>query len=113
MRKIISATAFAITLGAQAVHAEQVQVDLLPSDPKYNTPECVSMRAKAQNYTDGVLQQSAGSYVIAAVMPGGTVGFMATQMRKREMFKYQVEQACLTNPPKKPYLEPSATITKD
>jgi hypothetical protein len=113
MHKMISAAAFAVILSAQAVRAEQVQVDLLPSDPKYNTPACVSMRAKAQNYTDGVLQQSAGSYVIAAVMPGGTVGFMATQMRKREMFKYQVEQACLSKPPKRPYLEPSATLSKD
>src|SRR5690348_14958291 len=102
MRKIISAAAFMVTLSAQAAQAESVQVDLVPSDPKYNTPQCVSMRAKAQNYTDGVMNQSAGSYVIAAVMPGGTVGFMATQMRKREMFKYQVEQACLTNPPKRP-----------
>ena len=113
MRTIMSATAFVFTLSLQAAQAESVQVDLVPSDPKYNTPQCVSMRAKAQNYTDGVLQQSTGSYIIAAVLPGGTVGFMATQMRKREMFKYEVEKACLTHPPKKPYLDPSATLSKD
>ena len=113
MHKVISAAAFAVILSAQVAKAESVHVDLLPSDPKYNTPQCAAMRAKAQNYTDGVMNQDAGAYVIAAVMPGGTVGFMATQMRKREMFKYRVEQACLTNPPKRPYLEPSATLSKD
>jgi hypothetical protein len=44
------------------------------------------------------------------VMPGGTVGFMALQYRKRELFKRDVEQACMTNPPDRSYLD---KVTKD
>ena len=113
MRKTaMAATLVAVTLGGHAALGDVVNVDLIPSDPKYNSPECVSMREKAQNY-EGIFQQSPGTYVFTTVMPGGTAGFMAVQLRKREMFKYEVEQACLTNPPKRPYLEPSATSTKD
>jgi hypothetical protein len=111
MRKMLLAAACAACLGAQAAKAEEIVVQLSPSDPKFKSAECVSMRAKARNYQDGILQQSAGSYVFAAVMPGGTVGFLAMQHRKREMFKRQVEVACTTNPPKS-YLDPSATIGK-
>src|SRR3954451_12131544 len=109
MRKMLLAAACAACLGAQAAKAEEIVVQLSPSDPKYKSAECLSMRAKAKNYNDGLLQQSTGSYVFAAVMPGGTVGFLALQHRKREMFKRQVEVACMSNPPKSD-LDPSSTI---
>src|SRR5258705_13776515 len=112
MRKIVLAAAFAASVSGHVARADVVNIDLLPMDPKYNTPECASLREKAQNY-EGIFQQSPGTYVFTSVLPGGTAGFMAVQLRKREMFKYEVEQACLTNPPKRPYLEPSATDTKD
>ena len=112
MRKTALVTMIAAALGAPAALADVVQVDLNPSDPKYNTPQCVALRHKAQNY-ESIFQQSAGSVAVAAVMPGGTAGLAAIYIRKRDMFKYEVEKACLTNPPKRPYLEPSGTSTKD
>lgn len=112
MRKTIAGTMFAVTLTGQAAWADVVQVDLNPSDPKYNTPQCVALRHKAQNY-ESIFQQSAGSVAVAAVMPGGTAGLAAVYMRKREMFKYEVEKACLTNPPPRRYLDPDATLSKD
>lgn len=111
MRKTVLGTAIAMTLGSQA-WADVVQVDLNPSDPKYNTPQCVALRQKAQNY-ESIFEQSAGSVAVAAVMPGGTAGLTAVYLRKREMFKYEVEKACLTNPPKRPYLDPGGTATRD
>lgn len=111
MRKTLLGTVVAVTLTGQA-WADVVQVDLNPSDPKYNTPQCVAMRQKAQNF-EGIFQQSAGSYAIAAVMPGGTAGLTATWLRKREMFIYEVEKACLSNPPKKRHLDADSTLQKD
>jgi hypothetical protein len=115
MRKVFLVAAFTTSLGAPAATAEDLtaQFSLSPQDAKYNSPACRSMREKAKNYNDGIMQQSAGTYAIAAVMPGGTVGFLAMQHRKREIFKAQVEQACMTNPPDRSYLDPAATVTKD
>ena len=112
MRKIMLLGACAAVLCGHAAQAEEVTVKLSPTDPKYNSPECVVMREKARNYSDGILQQSAGTYVFTAVMPGGTVGFLAMQHRKLEMFKRQVELACMTNPPKS-MMDPDASATKD
>jgi hypothetical protein len=109
MRKIFLMAAFATSLGASAATAEDMsgEISLLPADPKYNSQACKSMRVQAKNYNDGIMQQSAGTYAIVAVMPGGTVGFLALQHRKREMFKARVEKACMTNPPDRSYLDPS------
>lgn len=114
MRKILMLAVFATSLGASAAKAEDIsaQISLLPTDPKYNSPECVSMRTQAKNF-DGILEQSPGVYIFAAVAPGGTVGFLALQHRKREMFKARVEQACMTNPPDRSYLDPSGSAQKD
>lgn len=111
MRKILLVAAFATSFGVSAATAEDIsgEISLLPADPKYNSPACKSMRVQAKNYNDGIMQQSAGTYVIAAVMPGGTVGFLALQHRKREMFKARVEKACMTNPPDRSYLDPSGS----
>jgi hypothetical protein len=111
MRKTVLGTV-AFILWAQTAWADVVHVDLNPADPKYKTPQCVALRQKAQNY-ESIFQQSAGNVAIAAVMPGGTAGLAAIYIRKRDMFKYEVEKACLTNPPKRPYLDPSGTATKD
>ena len=112
MRKIFLVAAFAASLSASTAVAEDLmaQLSLSPADVKFNTPECVGMRDKARNYKDGLMDQSAGTYIIAAVAPGGTVGFLALQHRKRELFKAQVEQACMTNPPDRSYLD---SATKD
>lgn len=109
--KILLVVAFA-SLGASAALAEDLtaQLSLSPADPNYNSPECRSMLEKARDYKDGLMQQSTGTYIIAAVAPGGTVGFMALQYRKRELFKRDVEQACMTNPPDRSYLD---RMTKD
>ena len=112
MRKTASGTVLAVALGVQTAWADVVHVDLNPSDPKYNTPQCVALRHNAQNY-ESIFQQSAGNVAVAAVMPGGSAGLVAIYIRKRDMFKYEVEKACLTNPPKRPYLDPSGTSTKD
>jgi hypothetical protein len=110
MRKILVAAVFAagLGLGSQAAQA-QITVELSPKDPKFNSAACRGMREKAKNYKNGLLQQDTGTYVFAAVMPGGTIGFLALQNRKDDMFKRQVEQACMTNPPDRSYLDkPSA-----
>ena len=112
MRRLVLAAACAAALGSQAAKAEEVSIALNPNDAKYNSPECVKMRAEAKNYQDGIFQQSPGTYVFVAVMPGGTAGFMALQHRKLEMFKRRVEVACTTNPPKSLY-DPDASSTKD
>jgi len=115
MRKILLVAAFATTLGVPAAMAEDLaaQLSLSPKDPKYNSPACRGMRDKARNYNDGILQQSPGTYIFAAVVPGGTVGFLALQHRKRELFKARVEQACMTNPPDRSYLDPNGSAKKN
>jgi hypothetical protein len=115
MRKILLVAVFATSLGVPVASAEDLtgQLSLSPNDPKYKSPACTSLRVQAKNYSDGIAQQSAGTYIIAAVAPGGTVGFMALQHRKRELFKARVEQACMTNPPDRSYLDPAAPGTKN
>lgn len=114
MRKVLLAAAFATGLGASAAMADDLtaEIALSPKDQKYNSPACKSMRAKAKNFA-GITQQSSEAYVFAAVAPGGTVGFLALQNRKRELFKAQVERACMTNPPDRSYLDPSGDGKKN
>jgi hypothetical protein len=112
MHRTLLVTAVAVSFAGSAALAQDLAAQLSPKDPKYNSAACRTMRVKAKNY-DGIFQQSTGSYIIAAAMPGGTIGFLATQHRKREMFMRQLEQACMTNPPNRSYLDPSATTTKD
>jgi hypothetical protein len=109
MRKILAAAIFVAGLGVSAAEA-QLAVDLSPKDPKYNTAACKAMRVKAQNFKAGLFQQEPGTYIFAAAMPGGSLGFAAVQYRKREMLTRDVEQACMTNPPNRAYLD--ATIGK-
>ncbi len=113
MRKILLVTAFAATLSVPAAQAEDIskEITLSPKDPKYNSAACRGMREKARNY-DGIFQQSPEAYIFAAVAPGGTVGFLAFNHKKREFFKAKVEQACLTNPPDRSYLDPSGPQKK-
>lgn len=110
MRKILLVAACATILGGPAATAQQTTLQLSPKDPKYNSAACRNMREKAKNLKDGLLEQDAGTYIVAAVAPGGTLGFAALQYRKREMMNRQVELACMTNPPARPYLDPAATI---
>jgi hypothetical protein len=108
MRNVLLAAAFVTSLGIPAAKAEDLtaQLSLSPQDPKYNSAECLSMREKGRNYDAGLLKQDPGTYVFMAVAPGGTAGFLAIQHRKREMFKAQIEEACMANPPNR-HLDPS------
>jgi hypothetical protein len=110
MRRTLLAAALAVTFAAPALAVEDLtkEISLSPSDPKYNTAACKSLRVQAKNYNDTIYNQSPGTYAIVAVAPGGTVGFMALQHRKRELFKARVEQACMSNPPDRTYLDPAA-----
>ena len=123
MRKIILLAACVTSLSGYPATAQETKpfsatelltpkVQLSPKDPKYNLPECRSMRTKAQNYSDGTLQESAGSFILGAGMPGGGAAVFAAQMRRREMFNHQVELACMSNPPDRRYLDPAATFGK-
>jgi hypothetical protein len=112
MRKIVLAFACAASLGSHAAKA-QITVELSAGDPKFNTPECVSMREKARTYSDGSLQERAGSFILGAGAPGGGLAVMAAGQRKREIFIRDVELACMTNPPKRSHLDPAASVTKD
>ena len=105
MRRMLLAAACIATLGIPAAVAQEFRVELSPKDAKFNTPECASMRAKAKNYKNGLFDQSPGTYIFAAVAPGGTVGFLALQNRKDDLFRQQIEQACMTNPPDRSYLD--------
>jgi len=105
MRKILLIAGFAAALGIPSAVAQEFTVELSPKDPKFNSPDCQTMRAKAKSYKNGLMDQSPGTYLFAAVAPGGTVGFLALQHRKDEMFRAQVEQACMTNPPDRSYLD--------
>ncbi|MEX0751952.1 MAG: hypothetical protein WD073_03385 [Xanthobacteraceae bacterium] len=115
MRKILLLAALTTSLGVPAAKAEDLtaQLSLSPKDPKYNSPACRSMREKARNYKGGILQQSPEAYVFAAVAPGGTVGFLALQHRKRELFKAKVEKACMTKPPDRSYLDPAGSAKEN
>lgn len=113
MRKtaFITATVIGMAgLGNHAASAQGFEVKLSPSDPKYNTAECREMRNQAANWKDGIAQQSPGVYIIAAIAPGGGVGFMALQHRKNEMFLHKIEMACMSNPPNRKYLDEGATV---
>jgi hypothetical protein len=59
----------------------------------------------AKNYKNSLLDQSPGTYIFAGVMPGGTVGFLALQNRKDDLFRRDIEQVCMTNPPERSYLD--------
>ena len=109
MRKILLVSACAAVLSGHAATA-QVTVELSPKDPKYNSPACKSMRAKAQAYREGTLQEGAGSFILGAGVPGGGMAVFAAQARKREMLVQQVEKVCMTNPPNRSYLGPGATV---
>lgn len=107
MRKIVSIAAVAAVTAAFNGHAAkaELQVQLSPKDPKYKSAACVSMRAKLKNYKNGLFEQDPGTYIIAGVMPGGSVGFLALQAKKDDFVRRDVEQACMTNPPDRSYLD--------
>ena len=105
MRRILLVAVCAVSLSSPAAMAQEFQVQLSPKDPKYNSPACLSMREKAKNYKNGLLDQSPEAYIFAGVMPGGTVGFLALQHRKDEIFRRNIEQACMSNPPDRSYLD--------
>lgn len=107
MRKIVSMAAVAtMVVIANGLPAKaELQVQLSPKDPKYNSPACVSARAKLKNYKNGLFEQDPGTYIIAGVMPGGSVGFLALQAKKDDFVRRDVEQACLSNPPDRSYLD--------
>jgi hypothetical protein len=105
MRKTLLIAALATAVGVPAAMAQEFKIELSPKDPKFNSPECQTMRAKAKSYKNGLMDQSPGTYLFAAVAPGGTVGFLALQYRKDEMFRAQIEQACMSNPPDRSYLD--------
>ena len=105
MRKILLVAVCAASLSSPAAIAQGFNVQLSPKDPKYNSPACRSMREKAKNYKNGLLDQSPETYIFAGAMPGGTVGFLALQYRKDEMFRRDIEQACMSNPPDRSYLD--------
>lgn len=105
MRRILLAAVCAAGLSSPAAVAQEFKVQLSPKDPKYNSPACRSMREKAKNYKNGLLDQSPATYIFAGVMPGGTVGFLALQNRKDELFRRDIEQACMINPPDRSYLD--------
>ena len=107
LRKILlitAAAAFAASLGGHTAKAE-LQVQLSPKDPKYNSAACRSMREKLKNYKNGLFEQSPGTYIIAGVMPGGSVGFLALQAKKDDFVRRDVEQACMSKPPDRSYLD--------
>jgi hypothetical protein len=112
MRKTLLMAALATSFGVPTANAEDLtaQLSLSPADPKYNSPACGGIRQKAQNFNGNLLQQSPEAYVFAAVAPGGTVGFLALMQRKKDLLKRDVEQACMTNPPDRSYLD---TTNKD
>jgi hypothetical protein len=60
---------------------------------------------EGKNYKNGLLDQSPETYIFAGVMPGGTVGFLALQHRKDEIFRRDIEQACMSKPPDRSYLD--------
>jgi hypothetical protein len=111
MRNIFLLAVFATGLGISVAKAENLlpQLSLSPKDPKYNSHACRSMREKARHYNGFTLRQSPQVYIFAAVMPGGTLGFLALQNQKREFFKAKVEQACMTHPPDRSYLDPAGS----
>jgi hypothetical protein len=111
MRKIVLVAACAVGLSSHAATA-QIIVELSAKDPKFNTPECVSMREKARTYSDGTLAERAGTFIIGAGAPGGGLAVMAGERRKREIVLRDVELACMSNPPNRAYLDPAATIGK-
>ena len=107
MRKILlmaATAAFAASLSGHAAKAELI-VQLSPKDPKYNSKACMSMREKLKNYKNGLFEQSPGTYIIAGVMPGGSVGFLALQAKKDDFMRRDVEVACMSHPPDRSYLD--------
>ena len=98
------ATACTGCLGGQAVKAREFTLQLSPQDPKYNAPACVA----ARNRTYDGLSPTA---TIALGAVSGIAGSLAE--RRRAMFDRQIELACMSNPPKRPQLEPGWTATKD
>ena len=108
MRKItllVAAGVYAAALSSPAAMAQEFKVQLSPKDPKYNSSACRSMREKAKSYKNGLFDQSPATYIFAGVMPGGTVGLLALQHRKDELFRRDIEQACMSNPPDRSYLD--------
>jgi hypothetical protein len=99
------AAACIAALGIPAAMAEGFKVELSPKDPKFNSPECQRMRQQAKVYKNGLFDQSPGTYIIAAVAPGGGIGFLALQNRKDDLFRRDIEQACMTHPPDRSYLD--------
>jgi hypothetical protein len=105
MRRILLVAVCAASLSSPVAIAQEFNVQLSPKDPKYNSSACRSMREKAKNYKNGLLDQSPETYIFAGVMPGGTVGFLALQHRKDEIFRRDIEQACMSKPPDRSYLD--------
>jgi hypothetical protein len=105
MRTILLAAVCLASLGTPAAMAQGFQVELSAKDPKFKSPACVSMREKVKTYKNGLFDQSPGTYIVAGVAPGGTLGFLALQNRKDDMFRRDIEQACLSNPPDRSYLD--------
>src|ERR1700754_2902459 len=106
MRKVLLVAACVAVLNGCASNQKNT-VQLSQTDPKYNTPECVAVRDK--HYDDGTLEEQAGRRILGAAMWGGGFAVTMAQYRKHEYVNREVEQACMSNPPDRSYLDDNAT----
>ncbi len=117
MRKRIFATVcIAVVLGACAAKPQQTAMQLSTIDPKFNSPECLSIREKALTYNDKV-----GERMAIGLMSGLLLGPFgipiaasadAAQNQEREAFNREIELRCMTNPPPRPQVAAAAQTSQ-
>jgi hypothetical protein len=94
---------FLVPLLAACAPKPQIYAESLPSDdPKWKTPECVSIREKAFGYDDKVAERAVGGLALGLVLgPFGipfAVAADASQNEDRRSFAREVHMRCSSKP---------------
>lgn len=100
---VAAASALAFVLSGCAQKPQQTTMQLSTVDPKFNSPECLSIREKALTYDDKVGERVAIGLVSGLLLGPFGLPIAASadhaQNQEREAFNREIELRCITNPP--------------
>jgi hypothetical protein len=99
--RAISVVALCIVVSACSSRPQQTLTKLNTSDPKFNSPECLDIRARALTYDDKVGERMAVGFVSGLLLgPFGlpiAAAADARQEEERKVFNREITLRCNTN----------------
>lgn len=102
MRAAIIGVSASVLVGC-AARPQMTTRQLSADDPKFNSPECLDIRARALSYNDRVGERLAVGVVSGLLLGPFGIPIAAAadiqQNQERETFNREIALRCMTNPP--------------